>query len=213
MGEMPFRRARNISLNEIVGHVLLEPAHPEVVVHHAGAGHRLEQALDALPPPEAEHRRRHRAGVQTHGGHEQQVAGDAVQLAENHPDIFRPFRDLQAHKLLNSPAIDLLVIEVGDVVQPVEEGRYLVVLLPLAELLGTPVEVADVGHHVDDFLAVDPQHHAKHAVGRGMLRAHIEQHLNRFGVSRWGYWVGGRFSHSRSEYSVGIVWGFRVPGE
>ena len=47
----------------------------------------------------------------------------------------------------------------------------------LADLLDAPVEVAQHRVEVDDALAVDLEHDAQHAVGRGVLRPQVDEHL------------------------------------
>ena len=89
-----------------------------------------------------------------------------------------PLRDLQAHKLLHGAAVGVFVVEIGDVVNTVEESDDLVVLLTLAQLLGAPVEIAYVGLAVDDLLPVDPKHQPKDAVSRRVLGPHVEKHLD-----------------------------------
>ena len=147
-------------------------------MHHAGAGNRLKESLDSFPAPERKHHWGHGAGVQTHGADVEQVAGDAVQLTQNDADVLGAFGDFQTHQLLYGHAISQFVVEVADVVHPVEQGNDLVVLLALAQFLGASVQVADVRLNVNDFLAVHPEHHAEHAMGGGMLRPHVEQHLH-----------------------------------
>src|SRR5204863_8706992 len=49
----------------------------------------------------------------------------------------------------------------------------------LAPLLDAAVQVADDDVAVDDLLAVEPQHHAQHAVRARMLRAHVVHELVR----------------------------------
>ena len=39
------------------------------------------------------------------------------------------------------------------------------ILLTLAQLFRTPVQVADVGFYVHDFFPVNPQHHTENPVG------------------------------------------------
>ena len=167
---------------EVVRHVLFQAADAEVVVHQARAGHCLKEGLDSLATPEGEHHRRHGSGVQAHGANIEQMAGDAVQLAEDDADVFGAFGHFQAHELFNGHAVGQLIVEVADVVHTVEEGYDLVVLFTLAKLFGAAVQIADVRFHVHDFLAVHPQHHAKDAMGGWMLRAHVEQHLNGLGI-------------------------------
>ena len=93
------------------------------------------------------------------------MAGDAVELAEDHPDVLGAFRYLQSHEFLDRPAVDLFVVEVGYVIHAVEQGDYLVILLAFAKFFRAPVQIANMGHHVNNLLTVHPQHHAEHAMG------------------------------------------------
>ena len=82
-------------------------------------------------------------------------------------------------------------VEVADVVDAVEEGDYLGVVLDLAELLGAAVQVADVWFDLDDAFAVDPQHHAEDAVRAGMLRPHVDHEIDGVeGVGLCGLCIG-----------------------
>ena len=149
-------------------------------MHHAGAGDGLEDGLDSLPPPEANHGRSHSPGIQSHGRNEEQMAGYAVQLAQDNPHVLRSLRYFKTHQLFHGGAINQFIVEIGEVIHAVEQGNYLMVLLTLAQLLRTTVQVADVGLHIRDLLPINPQHHAEHPVGRRVLRTHVEQHLHRF---------------------------------
>ncbi len=64
----------------------------------------------------------------------------------------------------------------AEIVDAVGERDDLLVELGLAGLLDAGVQVADVGGEGDDGLAVDLEHEAQHAVGGGVLRAHVEDH-------------------------------------
>ena len=147
-------------------------------MHHAGAGDVFEQVLDALAFAERVHDRRHGAHVEGVGADEQEVAGDPVELGQDHAKVLRTLRHFQAHEPLDGPDEDVLVVEVGDVVEAVEQGDDLAVGLVLADLLGASVQVADVRAAADDALAVDRQHHAEHAVGRRVLRPHVQHHVD-----------------------------------
>ena len=150
----------------------------DVVVHHARAGHRLEELLDSLSFTEAVENGGHRAGVESVDAVEEHVVGDAVELAEDGTDVPRSIRYLQVHDLLDGHAEGELAVEVADVVDAVEEGDDLGVVLDLAELLGAAVQVPDVRLDLFDALAVDPQHHAEHPVRAGVLRPHVDHEVD-----------------------------------
>ena len=64
-----------------------------------------------------------------------------------------------------------------DIVATVHEGAELVVAATLGELLDAAVQVAQRGLGRDDLLAVDLDEQTQHAVGRGMLRAHVDDEV------------------------------------
>ncbi len=78
-----------------------------------------------------------------------------------------------------STAIDEpeLVVERADPVVAVHQHQHLARVAELGELLGRPVHVADHRLGAHDHLAVELEHHAQDAVGRGVLRADVEDHL------------------------------------
>ena len=105
------------------------------------------------------------------------MAGYAVQLPKDDANVLGALRHLRAHELLHGAAEDPLVVEVADVVHPVEEGDHLVVLLTLRQLLRPPVQVADMRLCIDHNLPVHPQQHPEDAVGAGVLRPHVHQQV------------------------------------
>ena len=150
-------------------------------MHHAGAADAFEDLLKLLALAEAVHEGgAEDADVGAEGAVEEHVAGDAIELAEDDADELGALGGGDAHELLGGEAEDELVVEVRHVVEAVEERDDLPVVLALAELLGAPVEVADDGLSVDDALALDGEDHAEDAVGAGVLRPHVEQHVDAF---------------------------------
>ena len=124
----------------------------------------------------------HRIGVsppevEGHPAQEQGVAGDPVQLSRQHPDVLRAPRHLDVEQLLERHDAGPFAEEGADVLEGVEIADRLVVVGVLAQLLDAAVEVAEDRIEVDDLLAVELEHDAQHAVGRGMLRSHVEEHL------------------------------------
>ena len=138
------------------------------------------------------------------------MAGDAVQFAQDDPHVLRPFRHSQTHQFFNGGAVDQLIIEIGQVIHPVEKGNDLVKLLPFAQFLRTPVQVADVGLHVGDLLTVNPEHHAKNPVGGRVLRAHVKQHLHGFTPGNYSSWdIGHRLTFSKFLVSSILIVGLK----
>jgi hypothetical protein len=54
----------------------------------------------------------------------------------------------------------------------------------LSQLLRAPVQVADDRVAIDDQLAVEFQHNPQHAMGTGVLWAHVESHQALAGLQR-----------------------------
>ena len=74
------------------------------------------------------------------------------------------------------------VVEQGtDVVHAVGEGQPLVVGLGLCELLEPAVQMPQVRYGAHHDLTVQLQHHPQHAVGGGMLGAHVDDHVSGLG--------------------------------
>ena len=85
-----------------VRQVCCNAAGPDVVVVHPETGHLLEEAQHLLAfPPAVDH---HGDGAEVHavGGLEEQVGGDPVQLAHEHPDPGGPCRHLEPQELFDS---------------------------------------------------------------------------------------------------------------
>jgi hypothetical protein len=105
------------------------------------------------------------------------VAGDPLQLAEDRPHVARAARHLDPHHLLDRLAVADVARRGGHVVHAVGQQDDLRPVAVLAELLDATVQVADHDVAVHDLLAVEPQHHAQHAVRARMLRAHVDHQL------------------------------------
>ena len=83
----------------------------------------------------------------------------------------------EAQQLLHRQRPAEVHVHAGQIVEPVGVRRELPGREVFADLLRAAVQVADVGRHFADDLAVGPQHQPQHAVRAGMLRAHVDQHL------------------------------------
>jgi hypothetical protein len=107
----------------------------------------------------------------------QQVRRDPVELRHDDADVLRPRRDLDREQLLDRQAERQVVAHRREVVHPVRVRDELLVPEVLADLLGAAVEVAHDGRHLAHHLAVGADHEAQHAVGGGVLRPHVEEHV------------------------------------
>ncbi len=101
---------------------------------------------------------------------------DAGELVQEHAQELRPGWDFQLEQLLDRQAIAEVVGHRTEVVDAVGEGNYLLIELGFAGFLDAGVEKADIGNEAEDGFAIDFEHQAEHAMGRGMLGAHVEDH-------------------------------------
>jgi hypothetical protein len=143
-------------------------------VVHPQAGDHLEDIEALLAGQESVGHRRQRAQLHTAGGQPHPVRGHPVDLGDEHPDHRRARGGLHPEQLLHTEAVDELIEQRRDVVHPGDEGRPLRPRPELGVLLDAGVQVADHGPGVGDRLPVELQHQSQHAMGRGVLRAHID---------------------------------------
>jgi len=101
---------------------------------------------------------------------------NAGELVEEDAKILSALGNLKAQQLLHREAVGEVVGHGAEIVDAVGERDYLLVKLGLAGLLDAGVEITDIRGEGDHGLAIDLDHEAKHAVGRRMLRAHIDDH-------------------------------------
>ena len=143
---------------------------------HAGAADRLDDREGALAVAEHVEDRRKGSHVPGEGAVPDEVADDAEQLAQHDPDHLHPIRHFDAGQLLDGQHVGEVVHHAAQVVDAVGVGDVGVPGLALAHLLGAAVVVADVGHGVDDLLAVQLEDDAQDAVRAGVLRPEVEEH-------------------------------------
>ena len=98
-------------------------------------------------------------------------------LTDDQPDILRPARRLDARKLLRRHCVDCLVEHRAEIVGVVNIANARHIRAVLEDLLHTPVQIPDHRGALGHRLAVQRQHQAQHAVSRGVLRPHVEDHL------------------------------------
>ena len=160
------------------GEVGGDAAGADVVVVHPQAGDLLEepQHLLALAPAVDHHR--DRAEVHAVGGHEQQMARHAAHLGHQHADPDGPLGDVavDAEQLLGRHGERELVGDRAQVVHAGDVGAALRVRELLAGLLHAGVQVPDDRLAAQHGLALEFQHQPQHAVGRRVLRTHVDDH-------------------------------------
>ena len=85
-------------------------------------------------------------------------------------------RNLKSQQLLYRQAVGEVVGHGTQIVDAVGKRNDLLVELGLAGLLDAGVQIADVGSESDDGFAIDLNDKAQDAMGRRMLRAHVDDH-------------------------------------
>ena len=129
----------------LVGQVLAHAADPAERGVHARAGDHLHEVHDHLALAHGVEQRGHRAEVHRQRAGDQQVAGEPRQLGHQHADVLRPLRRLDVEELLDRQREGEVVGGRAEIVEPVGQREDLRVGEALGQLLGAPVEIADVG--------------------------------------------------------------------
>ena len=105
------------------------------------------------------------------------MAGDPVQLGNQHPEVTGLLPDLMPHQFLDRQGPAEIHVHRRQVVEPVGVGNPLAGGEILADLLGTAVEIPDVGLGLRYDFTVGPQHQPQHAMRARVLRPHVDEHL------------------------------------
>jgi hypothetical protein len=139
------------------------------------AGNGLVHVHQFLALLEAQQEHGHRADIETVRAEPHEVIQDARDFIEQHANVLSALGRLDAEQILDGQHVGVLVAHHRDVVEPVHVADRLVEGLGLRQLLGTPVQQADVRIRLLDDLTVELQHQAQHAVCGRMLRAEVHR--------------------------------------
>ena len=156
--------------------VLGDAAGADERVVHAQAGDQLEQVEHELALAEADRHHGQRADLHAAGRDADQVGGDPVELHEQDPHDLGLLGDvvLDAEQPLDAEHVGHLVVERREVVHPGAERDALDPGAVLHVLLDAGVEVADAAAGLGHRLALELEDQPEHAVGRRVLRAHVD---------------------------------------
>jgi len=105
----------------------------------------------------------------------QQVVEQPGDLVEHNADVLRTRRHLDAEQLLDGHHVAMLVAHHRHVVEPIHVGHGLDERARLRQLLGGPVQQADMRVGALDHFAVELQHEPQHAMGSRVLRAEVQR--------------------------------------
>ena len=188
----------DIFFKTVVGFVE-QAADAKGVGGQARAAILLKDFQNFFPLAEAVEDRRHRPDIQRVRAQPEQVAGDALQLGEDGAHPARPRRRFRAQQFFHRFAVAQAVGDRRHVVGAVHVGSELSIGTGLADFLHPAVQVADDAFRTDDFFPVELQLDAQHAVGGGVLRAHVEDD---FIGAQYGGADGGCLSHDYCPLSI-----------
>ena len=163
--------------HDVVGkpsrHVEGDAAGAEISHVQAGAAHPLAKFHEDLALLETPQHGRHGANVHGEGADVEDVVEQAADLGVQDPDVLGTGRRLDAQEFLGSQREGVLLVLRRHVIEAVEIGHGLQIVLVFDQLLGAPVQHSDMGVGALDHLAVHLQHQAKDAVRRRMLRPEV----------------------------------------
>src|SRR5262245_37856075 len=108
------------------------------------------------------------------------MAGNAIKLAHNHPDIFNPFGDLEPDEFFDREGISQILTHGGEVIHAVGIRDDTRVIHGFRMLLETAMHIAQMRSHLLDDFTIRHQGQSKDTMSAGMLGTHAEDHLIAF---------------------------------
>ena len=143
-----------VLLEALVG-LVLAAADAEGMRREARATIFLENLEDLFPVAEGIEERRHRADIERVRAQPQLVAGDPVQLGQDHANVFGARRRLDVHQLFDRFAVAQAVRDGGHVVHAIDVGIEHRVGAVFGNLLHAAVQVADDALGAQNLFAVE----------------------------------------------------------
>src|SRR5439155_14988711 len=174
--------------------VIEHAARPVVVEVHARAAELLEHVEDLLAIAEAPEDGRRRADVESVRTEPHEVRGATAHLVDDDADELGAAGNVDIADRFHRARVRVLVEHVRDVVGLVRVADPAVVGAPLEDLFDAAVQVPHDRDALDDLFAGELEDQAQHAVGRWMLRPHVEDELldlALFGLDRRERVAGG----------------------
>ena len=152
----------------------MQPADSKRVRGEPSATVVFEDLEHFLALAQAVEHRRDGANIERVGAQPKQMAGDAIQLGQNHADRLRARRSFNVQQLFNGQAVAQRVRDRRDVVHAVHVRRELLISAILSDFLHAAMQIADDALGAHHLFAVQLEDHAKHAVRGGVLRTHVD---------------------------------------
>src|SRR5882724_10390559 len=120
-----------------------------------------------------------RGMVQGMSAEPQEMAGDSLEFRQDCSNHARARWSFRHEQFFHRFAISQAAADGSDVVHTVDIGSELLVGAVFRDFLDTAVEIADDALRADNALAVELQLDAQNAVGRRMLRSHVDDEFIR----------------------------------
>ncbi len=143
----------------------------------AGAAILFENLENFFAVAKGVEERRHGADVERVRAQPELMAGQAIQLGENYANVLRARRGFDVQKLFDRFAVAQAVRDRGHIIHAVDVWIEHGVGAVLGNFFYSAVEIADHALGAQNLLAVQLQDYTQYPVGRGMLRAHINDEL------------------------------------
>ncbi len=154
----------------------------EVAVGQPRTAGLFEQVENLFALAKRVQERAERAQIEAVCAHAHEVAGDAVQLGDQHSQMPAALRHAVAHQLLDRQRPAEIHVHPGQVIHAVGVRNPLPRREILADLFRAAMQIADVRHNFGNDFAIGPQHEPQHAMRARMLRAHVDEHFVRADV-------------------------------
>ena len=117
----------------------------------------------------------HGTDIETMRADPQQMIEDTGDFRIHHANVLRAHRRLDTEQFFDSQHIGVLVAHGRHVIEPIHVTDALVERLALGQLLGSPVQQADVWIGALDYFAIQFQDQTQYAMRGGMLDVYKRQ--------------------------------------
>src|SRR5246127_3197898 len=154
--------------------LVLQTANAESVRGEARATILFEDFEDFFALAEAVEERGESADVQSMSAEPNQVAGNALQFRKDGANDPGAWRRFGIEEFFDSLAIAQAIADRRDIIHAIDIRSKLLISAVLGDFFDAAVEIANDALSAANAFSVEFQLYAQHAVGRGMLRAHVD---------------------------------------
>ena len=160
-----------------------QPSDADVAGHHALPGDELENFQDFFALPEAVQKNRHGAHIDGVCAQPDKVRGNSLQFHHQNAKVLSALGYLQAEKFLDREAVNQVVAQRVQIIHAISQRDRLRIRFVFTGLFDAGVEISEIGNGFQNGFTVQFQQNTQHAVGRRVLRSHVEDHCLRWASS------------------------------